>query len=524
MARGGLFLTVAASLGLAVIWGCGHGPSEPLAQTPDYWPTEGWRAASPESQGVSSQELARAIALIRQQRLSVHSLLLIRHGYVILDASFFPYQPKTAHDLASVTKSMTSTLAGIAVRRGLIESVDMPVLDFFPETAGYSGDLSDQPLTLRHLLTMTAGLDCGRQAGESEVTAMQRSPDWAAFVLGLPRVAKPGETFAYCSPGMHLLSAIISQAAGMSTLDFARTYLFNPLGISTAVWPADPRGNNHGWGGMQLRPHDLAKIGLLMLQGGRWDGRPILADDWVEQAVKVSARPIEGSPDLGYGFGWWLPGGPYAGVFEGRGRGGQYLTIWPQQDLVLVMTGAGYQRDDIVEILTRALAASALPASREGRELLDEELRLARLAPPRQPLPTLPQTAWQISGRWFELDPNELGLAAFSLDFDTSAQAQLTLVLSPVLAAGVRGSHTFAVGLNGVHRLTRGGPRGLTTAVRGEWDGDDAFLLDYMETSGANHYLIRFHFLSAEVEVEVEDLTGLYGRQKIQGMRSPLLL
>jgi CubicO group peptidase (beta-lactamase class C family) len=134
---------------------------------------------------------------------------------------------------------------------------------------------------------------------------MQASPDWVQFTLDRPMIDEPGSRFVYCSPGMHLLSAILQQATKMTALDFARQSLFEPLGIRDVVWPADPQGVTHGWGDLYLHPHDMAKLGYLWLNHGQWEGRQIVSRAWVEDSVKVQMRT---GGDDDYGYGWWVTG------------------------------------------------------------------------------------------------------------------------------------------------------------------------------------------------------------------------
>jgi CubicO group peptidase (beta-lactamase class C family) len=242
-----------------------------------------WPLTTPESQGFDSGLIADLLEYVRAKGQPLHNLLVIRRGQLILDASLYPYSPEGPHDVASVTKSITSLLVGIAIDKGLIESVRQPVVSLLPAAGRSAPDEQRQAMTVEHLLTMTSGLDCGFQPGEQELAAMRRSDDWAAFALALPMRAAPGTQYAYCSCNNHLLSAILSARTGGSALAFARTHLFDPLGISIASWPADNHGRTHGWGDLHLFPKDLAKIGELYRNGGMWNGRRILSESWVRR-------------------------------------------------------------------------------------------------------------------------------------------------------------------------------------------------------------------------------------------------
>src|SRR4029434_1814733 len=189
---------------------------------------------------------------------------LVRHGRLVLDAYFYPYHSGMRHDVASVTKSFTSTLVGLAIEHGYIRDVQQPVLGFFPGHTVAGLDARKRKQTLEHLLTMQSGWDCGVPLGTPSINAdrqlaeMRGHHDWAQFALDLPMTSEPGTRFLYCNANCHLLSALLTRVTGTNALAFARCELFEPLGIRDAVWPADSQGNNYGWGDLQLHPPRLA--------------------------------------------------------------------------------------------------------------------------------------------------------------------------------------------------------------------------------------------------------------------------
>ena len=246
-------------------WGCSSCTSESPAPALD-WPT-----SPPEEQGFDSAALAQVIEQIDEQGLPIDSIQATRNGVLILDAYFYPYLGETRHDIASVTKSVTSTLVGIAVDRGLL-SLDQGLLATFPDLAPPPSNDGKADIDLRDLLTMTSGLDCGLSPGEPELYETLASDHFVKYALGVPMAAPPGTQWAYCSPGSHLLSAMLAKASGTSTLDFAQKNLFGPLGITDVLWPEDPQGVQFGWGDLQLHPRDMARIGLLFANEGSWNG------------------------------------------------------------------------------------------------------------------------------------------------------------------------------------------------------------------------------------------------------------
>ena len=306
-----------------------------MEQSGEYWPADGWRTSTPEEQGMDSELLVQACNFARQHELHIHSLLIIRHGYAVVDTYFHPFRPGIMHDLASCTKSFTATLIGIAIDKGFITSIKQPVIDFFPNNRAANINNLKKELTLEHLLMMTSGMACYNEPGEITLREMLQSPDWRQFVLDLPMIEPPGARFEYCSPGSHLLSAIVRETTGMSTMAFAQENLFGPLGIN-AVWPEDPQGINHGWGDLHMTPRDMAKLGYLYLHNGQWGGRTIFSSQWVSAATtKHSIPPAGPSPIRGYDYQWWLF---TPEIYYADGRGGQMIIVVPEADVVAVTT------------------------------------------------------------------------------------------------------------------------------------------------------------------------------------------
>lgn len=203
---------------------------------------------TPEAQGMNSEVLAQGIEyfLVNRETYRIHSVVVIRNGRVVLNAGFSPFSSRWRHDLASVTKSLTSTLIGIAVDQGHITGVETPVLDYFPDLTIANLSPRKERMTLEHLLTMRSGFECDPTNSEATLTEMTNSPDWVQFALDLPMAEEPGQRRVYCSPNVHLLSAIIERATGMSTLDFAQEHLFEPLGIIDVEWLTDPQNRSAG--------------------------------------------------------------------------------------------------------------------------------------------------------------------------------------------------------------------------------------------------------------------------------------
>jgi CubicO group peptidase (beta-lactamase class C family) len=467
------------------------------------WPTHGWGTASPGSQGLDPRDLADAFDFVREHRIPIHSLQIVRHGYLVLDAYFWPFEDGRTHDLASVTKSVTSTLVGIAIGEGRLSGVEQTLLPLFRGRPIADRDARKERITLAHLLTMTSGLDCRYAPNEITLRRMLASPDWARFVLDLPMADEPGSRYEYCSPGMHLLSAVISRATGQSALDFARRALFAPLGITDVAWPADPQGVSFGWGDLHLQPRDAAKLGYLWLHGGRWEGGQVVPAEYLRDAVRVHVHPSAG-PEQEYGFGMWVYPRRDPPMFEALGRGGQRISVVPGTDLVVVLTGGTFEPGDVGAFIGRAIRSDGpLPADSAGEARLAAAVAAAARPPAPQPVPPLPARAAAVSGRRYALEDNPAGIRALTLWFPGGAEARLRID-----AAGGRDS-LRPVGLDGVPRRSAGGRFDLPVAVSGAWENDSTFVLDYDEVGNINDLRLRLVFSGRAVGVALSERSGL---------------
>jgi CubicO group peptidase (beta-lactamase class C family) len=226
-------------------------PATPQASIPvvpevDYWPTDGWQTSTPEQQGMDSEQLAQMFDTIQKQKINLHSLLIIRNGYMVTEAYFDPYNAHIRHHGASLTKSVIGALVGIAIDQGKIQGVDQKVLEFFSDGAVTNLDARKQSMTLEHLLSLSSGLDLPDFTAKPQ---MEQSTDWVQFSLGLPMASQPGTRFGYGNEPVHLLSAILQKTTGKETRLFANQNLFDPLGIAPAMpgdWGADPQGTTTG--------------------------------------------------------------------------------------------------------------------------------------------------------------------------------------------------------------------------------------------------------------------------------------
>ncbi|HEU5299278.1 MAG TPA: serine hydrolase [bacterium] len=469
---------------------------------PAYWPTEGWLTSTPEEQGVDSALLADALMAIREKGLPVHSLLLVRNGYAVVDATFYPYDGATVHDLGSVTKSVITTLIGIAADQGKL-TLDRPMLSFFAGRPVANRDARKERITVRHLVTMSSGLDCTRDENEATQRAMRASPDWVQYVLDRPVRWDPGTHFVYCSPGMHLLSAILQQATGMTALEFARANLFEPLGIREAVWPADPQGISRGAGDLKLLPRDAAKLGYLWWSRGVWEGRRIVSERWVADAVRPQ---IKTDGDDYYGYGWWIARAEAEGdldSYRADGRGGQYVAVVPAFDILVATTGGGFTLDDIGPMLAASLTSMSKPLPPNPAGLAKLQAAVVRVAqPPSAAAAVLPAAAKRVAEKTFVFEANPLAIEAMRLSFRGTSEA----VVHFRFAEDGR-AVSWPVGLDGIHRFSPG-EYGLPLGLRGVWTDESTFAVEYDSIGNNDHMFMRMRFEGDRVVVAVRDASG----------------
>ncbi|NND95861.1 MAG: serine hydrolase [Pirellulaceae bacterium] len=285
--------------------------------------------STPESQGVSSEGLRDFIVAADEQVDSMHSFMLVRHGHVVAEAWWHPESPSKPHILWSLSKSFTSTAVGLAIAEGKL-SVDDRVWEFFPNQAPKKPSGNLRAMRVRDLLTMSTG--------HQDPVRLTDDVPWTEAFLHHDVPHKPGTHFRYNTPATYMLSAIVQKVTGETVLEYLQPRLFDPLGIQSPQWDNSPQGISIGGYGLYLRTEDIAKFGQLYLQRGKWNGRQILPESWVQQAA--SKQVSNGSDpdqdwDQGYGFQFWRC---RHGAYRGDGKDGQFCVVLPEQDAVIAIT------------------------------------------------------------------------------------------------------------------------------------------------------------------------------------------
>ncbi|MGD8867039.1 MAG: serine hydrolase [Gemmatimonadales bacterium] len=315
----------------------------------EVWPDTEWPRSTPEERGLEPELLDALVAAIREgQRFpDLHSLLVVKDGYLVVEEYFAGFDRDRLHTLQSVTKSITSALIGIAIARGDIAGVEERVIDFFPQ---WRDEMERDPrwavVRMEDLLTMRSGTDYHERGQDSPHFQLNRTlHGWDRFYLDRPMVREPGTYWQYDSGGVILISAMLKQRSGMHADAYAQRFLFEPIGIDQANWFRNLDGHPHTGGGLDLLPRDMARFGLLYLRGGRWRDRQIVPQAWVDESTRqhVDFDPPRGRT-TGYGYLWWMlaPDPRGAGtepIYAAMGFRAQYIFVVPEYDMLVVVTG-----------------------------------------------------------------------------------------------------------------------------------------------------------------------------------------
>ena len=342
---------------------------------------DGWKVAAPATVGLDAAKLCALVPRFEAWKdADVHAVLVVRHGMLVFEHYFkgaderwghslgvVDFAPDVKHDLRSITKSVTSLLLGIAIDRGWVPGVDAPVLSLLPQYTDLHSAALDR-ITLRHLLTMSAGLKWDENVPYSSSDNSEIQMDYASdpyrYALTRPVDTPPGTVWNYSGGSAALISAVLHQATGKTEDVLAQELLFDPIGIHDVAWVRYP-GNNEplAASGLAMRPRDLTKLGQLVLNHGAWDGRQIVPAAWIDASISPQ---IQGPQLYFYGYQWWL-GRSLVNLHQvdwtvGYGLGGQRLYIVPQLDMVVLVMAGLYGSDMQAWVPLQVLNRYALAA------------------------------------------------------------------------------------------------------------------------------------------------------------------
>jgi CubicO group peptidase (beta-lactamase class C family) len=479
------------------------------------------KRSSPEAEGISSTAVLNFVHALEQHPEhpldAMHGFMLLRHGRVAAEGYWAPYGPRFPHQLYSLSKSFTSTAVGLAVDEGLL-TVDDPVLKFFPDDAPANPSENLKAMRVRHLLTMNTGhqedttehvfqdhhqlslftMDTRQAPNTDWQTREGQDDNWPRAFLSLPVENKPGTWFVYNTAATYMLSAIISKLTGESLLSYLGPRLFEPLGIENPAWETDPRGINIGGSGLYITLEDIARFGQLYLQKGLWNGRRILAEEWIAAATEPASdnSNTQAEPDwcVGYGRQFWMC---RHDSYRGDGAFGQFCVIMPEHDTVLAMIGGVRDMqmilDKVWDHLLPALEPQALPADPQANAELSA--KLASLSLPLVEGHASSPLAEQVSGKTFDLESSNMQLEGITLEFGDKQ--------STMIVRSERGEHTLPIGHAGWHVGESGYSR-EPVAASGAWTADDTYEVRLCYTERVYCPTFRFHFAGSELQLEVD--------------------
>jgi CubicO group peptidase (beta-lactamase class C family) len=373
---------------------------------------------SPEQQGITSSAILQFVEALERQIHEMHSFMLVRHGRVVAEGWWSPYNALSPHLLFSVSKSFTSSAVGLAVAEGYF-SIDDPVRSFFADEMPTEASELWAAMRVRHLLSMTSG-----QASDTWGFMVDR-PDgnWIKGFFTVPVVHEPGTQFVYNTGATYILSAIVQKTTGMKLMDYLQPRLFEPLGIRYASWQESPQGVTAGGIGLSLTTEDVARFGQLYLQKGLWQGKQLLSETWIMEATRSQIGNDRGGHtdwSQGYGYQFWRC---RHDAYRADGVFGQFCVVMPQQDAVLAMTGGidVFDAQEPLDLVWEFL----LPAM--GTEQLEDTVSHRRLRAKLSGLSLSPvqgkadsPIVTRISGRTYQVDPNDLNIQTIALHFTDS--------------------------------------------------------------------------------------------------------
>ena len=438
--------------------------------------------STPERQGISSAAILAFVEKADTEIDAMHSFMLVRHGHVVAEGWWSPYDSATPHMLYSLSKSFTSTAVGLAIAAGKL-SLDDEVLKFFPEDAPTEPSVNLRSMRVRDLLRMATGnqTEAALWPWWDEPGTVTRDEPWTKLFLAHPVPFKPGTHFLYNSPATYMLSAIVQQVTGMTVLDYLRPRVFEPLGIEHPIWSTSRQGITLGAIGLLARTEDIARFGQLYLQKGVWDGRQLIPAAWVAAASALQSSngsAPQSDWDQGYGYQFWRS---RHNSYRGDGAFGQYCLVLPDVDAVLVITSGVRDMQSVMnlvwETLLPAMQAHALPEDAAARRQLDAKLAGLTVRPPSGTPPG--PLATRTSGRWYAFPENARGIRTVALDFDPQAPALIVRTASGEtrtpfgIGSWVKSRGGFTSGLDRMLSV----PANPLIAASGAWTAEDVFTL-----------------------------------------------
>jgi CubicO group peptidase (beta-lactamase class C family) len=450
--------------------------------------------SSPEQQGISSAEILAFLEAADKNIDSLHSIMILRHGQVVAEGWWSPYNPQSPHSLFSLSKSFTSTAVGLAIAEGKLR-LDDEVLKFFPDDAPAEPSNNLKAMRVSDLLRMSTG--------QQTEPARRADQPWTKTFLAHPVPFKPGTHFLYNTSATYMASAMVQKATGMTVLDFLKPRLFEPLGIEHPTWEASPQGITAGGYGLSIRTEDIAKFGQLYLQKGKWQGKQLVPEAWVEAAT--ARQTSNGSNpksdwDQGYGYQFWRC---RHGAYRGDGAFGQYCIVLPEQDAVIAITSGVRDMQAVLNLiwdkLLPAMKSSALASDEPAHKKLGQRLKGLTLR-----LPEGAAVPPRVAGKKYVFPTNDRKLESIKIESN-----------------GKNGGVTLTARFDGAERriaCSHGGwQKGRTAwgrfaeqpaAASAAWTGEDTFTVKLCFYETPFVVTLRLKFTGDEVSYATESNVG----------------
>jgi len=467
---------------------------------------DGLPRSTPEEQGVPSETIARFFQMIDEKGYDVHGLMMIRHGKVIAEHWWAPYAPQYQHAMYSATKTFTSTAIGFAVQEGLL-NIEDKVISFFPDLLPDTISPQLAGLSVKHLLTMSVGHASMSYAGSGK--SQVRSFLAAHFAH------EPGTSFAYNITASHMMSHIITKVSGVSLHEYLKPRLLDPLGIEDVVWEMDNDGYNMGNGGTHMKTSDLAKMGLFLLNKGKWEGQQLLDPAWIDAATTPhiyqhpERTPEENAADdgsQGYGYQIWMG---RQNSYRAIGGQNQLIMVIPDYDFILVCHSsigdeAGFNSliyDMLPSMSDKKLKANSsfdLTAAIAGYKI-------------RLPFEGTSTSKVTMSTRRYRMDENATGIRSVLFRFDASGNCYLTFVSPGAIHNIPFGLDNWMIGMTdrslSIARMVYPNTMGVTpvhTAGICSWTGDNQLSAYYLSMfNPGSDETFRFTFEGEQLKVEI---------------------
>jgi CubicO group peptidase (beta-lactamase class C family) len=451
--------------------------------------------STPEKQGIASADLLAFIDAADEEIDTMNSFMLVRHGHVVAEGWWAPYDRDTPHMLYSLSKSFTSTAVGLAVAEGKL-NLDDPVLKFFPDEAPADPSANLRAMRVRDLLRMNTGnqIEAPIRVNFPEL----QTESWVKTFLTHPVPFKPGTHFLYNSPATYMLSAIVQKVTGVTVLEYLRPRLFEPLGFKDPVWISSPQGISAGGYGLSVRTEEVARFGELYLRRGMWNGKQLIPASWIQQAtaMQTSTGSAPASDwDQGYGYQFWRS---RHNSFRGDGAFGQYCMVIPELDAVVAITSGVRNMQQVMNLvwdkLLPAMKPGRLPENPAARRQLETRLAALKVKFPNgsasSPLSS------SVSGKWFEFSENDRRIKSVSFDFNSTSPTLIVRTAAGetrMTIAADTWSRSRGLFTNGLDRILSV-PANPLAATSGAWSSPDTFTVKIVLYETPFYSTINFKF------------------------------